>query len=93
MKHWKIVDILHSGRKGVRWTPVDDPKYDDIRDCDAYFNLEDIEGLKSFRFNFKHHLLYDYWDTSSVISVGIKKGQLIIETVNTIYMMEEIIYN
>lgn len=90
MKRWKIIDILHSGRKGIRLSPVMDSKYDGVRGCTVYFNIEDLEGLKPFRFNRMNHYFYDYWDTSAVIQAEIRNGQLILETINTIYVLEEI---
>lgn len=87
----KIVEILHSGRKGIRGTPVTDSKYDSLINCTVSFQKDNLRLLKPISFTLIDNPLYEFWYTSPVISLGRNKDcKLIIETVNTIYILSEI---
>ena len=90
---YKIIDITHSGRKGVRGTRVDEYKYDPlfgaIIKTDDICKTEQFHGMKWFLLN---NTIYDYWNTSAVLGISRTKDgkRYIIETVNTIYELEVI---
>lgn len=95
MTKYKIIDVLHSGRKGIRGTPVEEHKYDQL--VGSVIRMYDLEGesIKQFeplRFNFVDHPLYEIWNTSELLQLAKdkKSGEYIIETVNTIYRLEKL---
>ena len=89
---YKVLEILHSGRKGIRQTPVDDPKYDGV--VDSIIDMPLLESLNPFEelaWDFVETTSeYEWWHTSSIL--GIKKYDDIyeIETVNTIYLLQRL---
>ena len=95
LEKYKLINIVHSGRKGLRGTTVDAFKYDGLINSDVWFDIFDCQRGKNFRFLLKHHPNYDYWDTSLVLAVkegydedGIKRFE--IETENSIYILEKV---
>ena len=91
MEKWTLTEVLHSGRKGERNTPVDNPKYDDIIGWTVGLDKDNLKPFEEFRFYFKGHPKYDYWTTTAVIEAHIEKGNILhIETVNTIYVFERV---
>ena len=92
---YKIVDILHSGRKGLRNTPVDEYKYDGMigtiikLDCN---HIEDCENLKPVKWTFMSAKSpYTWWETSAVIGLSVDADtNFRLETINTIYVLEAI---
>ena len=93
---YKIVDIKHSGRKGDRYTQVEDPRYKPL--FGAEFIANDICSVKQYN-NLQMYLInnnmYDWWQTSAVLQISrdIKTHNLIVETINTIYELEELSKN
>ena len=86
---YKILDIVHSGRKGKRWEPVTDYKYDDLRGC--ILRLGKIEQFKPVRATVYGHPYYETWLTSEVIGFDRDlNGDYLLETVNTIYVLKEV---
>lgn len=91
-----IKAINHSGRKGLRDTQVDDPKYENvIGSIVTLYNVRLLEDYKQFDemiFDFiETKTEYDWWHTTPII--GISKscdGLYEVETINTIYIMEEV---
>ena len=96
-KKYKILNITHSGRKGLRRKPVDDWKYDgligSVVQLDNYMNqLEQIELFDTIVFRIlSGNSGYDKWYTSNVIQISRNlDGMYEIETIDTIYELEEI---
>lgn len=90
-KIYVITEILHAGRKGIRYEPVTDIKYDGLIGCKATFDITEIERFESTRI----YLLgynpqkYRWWDTSEVLGLIASNGKVELETANTIYRFEE----
>ena len=95
-KRYRVLEILHSGRKNTRNKPVDNPKYDGIIGSIVELaGINSIEGIRQFNlvsFEFvKTSSDYDWWNTSAVISVFLDfHNRYHIETINTIYILEEV---
>ncbi len=92
---YKINEILHSGRKGIRNEPVNNSKYDGLVGSVVELKgLNVIEDCKQFDrltiLPISSDSAYNFWETSAVI--GISKsfhGEYYVETINTIYILEE----
>lgn len=87
---YKIIDIVHSGTKGERGTPVTANKYDGIVGCRVFFNPDNIYigyGL-TMQFPPNEHPLYDWWTISCIQEVSRMQDALIIETMNSIYYLK-----
>ena len=93
MKTYKIIEILHSGRKGIRNTPVKDSKYNQMIGSIIECDLEYVEQFKPLKWWFKDHPFYEVWHTSEVLALlrDFENDLLYLETVNTIYVLKEII--
>lgn len=90
-KRWVIKEICHSGRKGTRWTAVDDIKYNGLIGCFAEFDMDSVERFKGVHMVLKGHPYYDWWDTTGIIQLARRlDGDYVLETVNTIYVLEEV---
>lgn len=93
---YKIIDILHSGRKGVRNTPVDEPKYNGLVGSIVTIKGEElIENCKQFeplRLNIiSGDSEYDEFKTSVVIGLALDwQAHYRVETINSIYVLEMI---
>ena len=88
---YKIVNIYHSGRKGVRWSVPEDPKYDDLVGCLCTFDPFEVKQFESIRLWIKNHPIYRWWDTSAIIQLSCDfDGKYYLETINTIYVFEEV---
>lgn len=97
-KKYRIYKISHSGRKDVRNKPVDDEKHYGF--VDSIIQSPDVGKLKQYQnYYFKFitsKLNYDYWRTSGVIEIVSlvssteNKPKYMLETVNTLYYLEEI---
>ena len=84
--YYRIVDIVHSGRKGIRGEQVTDAKYDGLIGCRATLDITEIERFKPVKI-----YLLDYnpwWVTSEVLGLFVSNDKVEIETVNTIYRLE-----
>lgn len=93
MREYKILEILHSGRKGIRLDPVTEEKYNGMVDNIVRINkLENVKEFESIRMYIKHHPLYDFWDTSAIIglSYSLSEHKYYLETINTIYVLQEL---
>ena len=87
---FRIKEILHSGRKGIRGEPVDDYKYDGLVGCYAEFDINDIRAYQGVHMVISGHSFYDWWHTSPVIQLTRRNFNVYeLETVNTIYILEE----
>lgn len=92
MTKYKIIDIVHSGRKGIRGEKVVQNKYKNMIGCIAYIDAENIKPFKSVHMILKGHPQYDIWDTSVLVAwnLNLDTDKLEIETVNSIYILQEI---
>lgn len=91
---YKIVEIMHSGRGGLRYTWVTDPKYDGVVGSIVTIkgSIEDIKQYSFVKMDFvKTDSLYDYWITSEVLKIMKDTNERYsIETANAIYVLEEL---
>lgn len=88
---YRINAITHSGRKGVRGTPVTAEKYNGM--VGSMIRMDNIENLRAFqscRWIFiKSDSPYEWWNTSNVIGVTFHDDKYYtLETINTIYELE-----
>ena len=51
--YYRIVDIVHSGRKGIRGEQVTDAKYDGLIGCRATLDITEIERFKPVKITFR----------------------------------------
>ena len=88
---YKIKGIYHSGRKGERFKSVDDEKYDGLVGCRIKWDINDLKQFESTMFEIVGHPFYSLWNTSPVIQLTKRdEDTYILETVNTLYELEEI---
>lgn len=91
MFKYRLRDIYHSGRKGNRWEKVTQPKYDDMVGCLTTFDPNSVEQFEGVRFYLKDHPLYRWWDTTAIVQLSRGfDGDYYLETINTIYVFEEV---
>ena len=93
MKKYRIEKILHSGRKGIRFEPVIESKYDGL--IGSIVEIEDLYSVEEFQtlhMIIKNHPQYDWWDTTEVLGLAYDsfKKEYFCETINTIYVFKEI---
>lgn len=93
MKYY-ITDILHSGRKGRRDKRVSEGKYEGV--IGSIIETKNIRETKPLE---KHHWTfvetqspYEWWDTSETVALTYNEKEKLyyLETINTIYILEEI---
>ena len=93
-KRFKILNIVHSGTKGERGTPVTEKKYDGLVGCEVRFDINNICVGYSLILHIVPwmHKYYDYWTISAIerIDHDEEDGILILETLNSIYYLEEL---
>ena len=83
---YRIKGIYHSGRKGLRMSPVTDYKYDGLIGCQIEWDVNSLRQFQPTRFWYKNVL---WWDTSPVIQLTKKDFNIYaLETINTIYELE-----
>lgn len=96
MRKYTIREIVNSGRKGLRGTPVEDAKYNGL--TGSIIEALDIEEqgiLLQFKpitfFTIETKSCYDWWTTSEIIAVRAFDdfNKFWIETVNTMYLLEK----
>lgn len=89
---FKIVNILHSGRKGIRNEETTESKYDGLKG--STIEMKDPESIKQFEsldMRVYGSNVYSWWETSPVIALSLNlKNQYVLETVNTIYILERL---
>ena len=91
---YKIVEIMYSGRKGLRYTWVTDPKYDGVVGSIVTIkgSIEDIKQYSFVKMDVvKTDSLYDYWTTSDVLEIVKDTNESYsILTANAIYVLEQV---
>ena len=81
--NFRIAGIYHSGRKGKRWNPRTEEKFDSMVGCLCDFDPDEVD--------LKDHPNYDWWDTTGIVQLSRGfDGKYILETINTIYVFEEV---
>lgn len=91
-KQYKLLDVVHSGRKGIRGTTICDRKYEGILGFYCRFDLDDIQQFKPFTFDVINSWYYDWWTTSEVLEATVEEGIVQVETANSIYRFKEVMY-
>ena len=87
----KIKGIYHSGRKGTRWDPVMDEKYDGLIGQLCTFDPGKVEQFETVTIYLKNHPFYKYWHTSEVLQLSRGfDGSYVLETANSIYVFDEV---
>ena len=92
---YKIVSIKHSGRKGIRGTDVNEPKYDgminSIVEINSSLKNEKIRYTPLHMNFIETESIYDNFHTSAILAISINKDwNYVVETINTLYELEEI---
>lgn len=88
---YRIKGIYHSGRKGTRWDPVMDEKYDGLIGQFCTFDPNEVEQFRWITIYLKNHPFYRWWNTSNVLQLSCDlNGNYVVETVNSIYVFEEV---
>lgn len=90
MTKYEIVNIVHSGRKGIRGEKVTQKKYEDLIGCIAYIDIDSVKPFQSVHMILKGHPEYDWWDTSVLIAWCTNDKEMYLETANSIYKFREI---
>ena len=88
--NYKIKAIYHSGRKGTRWDPVMDEKYDSLIGQLCTFNHNEVKQFRWITIYLKNHPFYRWWNTSNVLQYLVTQRRCVVETVNSIYVFEEV---
>lgn len=88
-KEYKLLDVVHSGRKGLRGTEVCDLKYEGLIGCLCSFDINDIQQFKRMKFDVRNSREYDWWYTSEVLALTKDETKIEVETANSIYIFEE----
>ena len=93
MKTYKIVEILHSGRKGQRYSPVTNPKYEYMVNSLIRLDFDFVKQYEPINWFFLNHPIYKYWNTSALLALSRDEDEFwYLETVNTIYVLKEVDY-
>ena len=91
---YKIIGIVHSGKKGERGTPVSEDKYDQLIGCHVSFDIDKIYLGYGLTMYLKpgDHPYYDWWTMSCLQRVDYDEEDniLTIETLNSIYYLEDL---
>jgi hypothetical protein len=87
---YKITGIFHNGRQGARWESVTDSKYEDLVGCTIGWDVNAVKQFEPTKFLLKNHPLYSFWNTSQVLQLSKEGNRHILETVNTIYLLEDL---
>lgn len=88
---YEIKEILHSGRKGPRYEPVDNYKYDDMVGCEINWDINSVRQFDSTAFVVHGHPFYTSWHTSPVLQLRRRDNNTYeLETINTIYVLEDL---
>ena len=89
LRPYKILDVVHSGRKGIRGERVTAEKYNDLIGSTVLFDIDELGQFRCMNFMFKNHPIYEFWTTSETLSLGIDKNRVVhVETANSIYTFE-----
>ena len=91
-KKYKIMAILHSGRKDTRFKKVDADKYNGL--IGSTVICKDLDYVKQFeclRMKVLNSPFHRVWETTAIISLWEKVNHFFYcETINSIYILSEI---
>lgn len=87
---YKITGIFHNGRQGTRWESVTASKYEDLVGCKIKWDANSVKQFEPTNFDITDHSFYSWWNTSPVLQLSKSNGKYILETVNTIYVLEDL---
>ena len=73
---FRIKGIYHSGRNGLRMSPVTEYKYDGLIGCQVNWDIDYLRQFKCTRFWLENHSKYSWWDTSPVIQLTKKDSNI-----------------
>ena len=92
MTGYTVDSILHSGRRGERYSICEDFKYKGLLGYKVMLDPYSLKAGKSVHMIVLDSPEYDWWDTTMVVAatVDTDANKLFIETVNTIYVLSEI---
>ena len=92
VKRYKIMTILHSGRKNTRYTMVNNEKYDGlIGSIVVCKDLHEVQPYENLKMKVKEGAFRGVWETSPVICLYQNVDTYYYcETVNSIYVLKEI---
>ena len=90
---YRIKNITHSGRKGIRGERVKGYKYDALFDAviNEEFTMNSVKQFEQLKWVLVDNQMYDWWTTSEVIQLQLSHNNTyIIETIDAIYELEEV---
>lgn len=92
MTTYKIKGIYHNGRENPRMEPVADEKYETLVGSIVGCDINEIRQFKPTKFTFYDNPRYDFWNTSEILQLSrrLSDDMYELETVNTIYILEEL---
>ena len=90
---FRIIDILHSGLKGERGSPVTQSKYEGMLGAIVWIDKTCVYLDRPAHIIFENHPTYEWWDTSNVIAISETENFFGIETLNSIYVLLKININ
>ena len=92
IKKYKIMAILHSGRKDTRFKKVDSDKYNGLIGSTVICkNLCNIKHFECLRMKVLDNPLYKIWETTAVVSLWENVNKfLYCETIDSIYILCEL---
>lgn len=86
---YRIKGIYHNGRRGIRWEPVTEEKYDGLLDALISWDVHEIKQFQCTSFKVLSGGIWN-WYTSEILQLSKKDKTYVLETVNTIYELEEV---
>lgn len=94
-KKYKIISVVHSGRKDTRFKKVSADKYDGLIGTTIICkNLNDIKQFEYLRMKVLDSPFYKLWETTAIVSLWkeVKKSHVFYycETINSIYILYEL---
>ena len=96
-KKYKIISIVHSGRKDARFKKVNADKYDGLIGATIICkNLDDIKQFEYLRMKVLDSPFHKAWETTAIVSLRKEVKEFHIfyycETINSIYILYELEY-
>ena len=91
-KKYRIMAILHSGRKDTRLKRVDEDKYDGLVGSTVICrDLSEVKQFECLQMKVLDSPFHRVWETTAVISLWEKVNHFFYcETINSIYILNEI---
>ena len=86
---YRVKGIYYNGRRGIRWEPVTEEKYDGLIDTLISWDVHEIKQFQCTSFKVLSGGPW-YWYTSEILQLSKKDKTYVLETANTIYELEEV---